>query len=258
MPSFDVAGPHSGNTIVFLHGASWTRKLWLPQMKRVSGAFRVIALDLPGHGSLAGTPFAIDAAVNTVLTTIDEEAGGRALLVGSSLGGYVGIEAAARRPESVAGLVLSGASADYRGLLGLRARLNALMLRLFSANPVRRQMERSLENTPLTAAERSEIERAGFYPKAWARAFQAVAGRDFPARLHAYPGPVLILNGEYDRLNRRGEAALAAAAQNARIAAVENAGHLCSLEQPEAFSKSIRAFAREVFAAGDRRLIIQN
>lgn len=222
--------------------------MWLPQMKSVSGEFRVIALDLPGHGSLSKTPLTLDAAVDTVQQTIDQDAGGRALLVGSSLGGYVAMEAACRRPEQIAGLVLSGASAEYRGLLGVRARINALMLRLFSANPVRRRMEGILEGTPLSASELSLIQNAGFYPKSWARAFQLVAGKNFRAKLQGYPGPVLILNGEDDTLNRKGEAALAAAAQHARIEIIENAGHLCNLQEPEAFSKAVRTFARSVFA----------
>ena len=249
MPSFDSAGPRTGATIIFLHGASWTRKMWLLQMKRLSGEFRVIALDLPGHGSLSRTPLTLDAAAEVVSQIIERDAGGRTLLVGSSLGGYVAIEVAARWPERVAGLVLSGASAEYRGLLGLRARINALMLRLFSANPVRRRLEGALESTPLSTADRAAIQKAGFYPKSWARAFQVVAGKNFRAKLQSYPGPVLILNGEYDTLNRKGEAALAAAAQQARIETIDGAGHLCNLQEPEAFSKATRAFARRVFAA---------
>ena len=38
------------------------------------------------------------------------------VLVGQSLGGYVAIEVAARNPDLVSGLVLSGISADYWGL----------------------------------------------------------------------------------------------------------------------------------------------
>ena len=247
MPSFDVAGPRGGNPIILLHGASWTRKMWLPQVKRLSGEFRVIALDLPGHGSLAGTRLTLDAAVEIVAETIDRQAGSRALLVGSSLGGYVAIETASRIPERVAGLVLSGASAEYRGLLGLRARVNALMLRLMSANPVRRRMEGALEDTPLSSAERAAIQRAGFYPKSWARAFEAVAGKSFRTKLQTYPGPVLILNGEYDLLNRKAEAALAAATPRASVEVIGNAGHLCSLQEPQAFADAVRTFARSAF-----------
>ena len=52
-----------------------------------------------------------------VAAAIEEAAGGRAVVVGLSLGGYVAMDLAARRPELVRGLVLSGATAEPVGLL---------------------------------------------------------------------------------------------------------------------------------------------
>lgn len=52
LPLCDVAGPREAFPIVLLHGAAATRKMWVPQMEALSDEFRVIALDLPGHGPL--------------------------------------------------------------------------------------------------------------------------------------------------------------------------------------------------------------
>jgi pimeloyl-ACP methyl ester carboxylesterase len=45
----DVAGPLDAFPIVLVHGAAWTRKMWIPQMEALSDEFRMIAVDLPGH-----------------------------------------------------------------------------------------------------------------------------------------------------------------------------------------------------------------
>jgi len=74
-----------------------------------------------------------------------------------------------------------------------------------------------------------------------------IPGRDYYGMVARYPGPVLLLNGERDKVNRKEEAALAAVG-GARVEMVSDAGHACSLTQSEAFSESVRAFAREVFA----------
>ena len=73
-------------------------------------------MDLPAHGSRASETFTLDSAVESLATTIrDEAADGRAVVVGLSLGGYVGMALAAREPDLVRGLVLSGATAEPVG-----------------------------------------------------------------------------------------------------------------------------------------------
>ena len=67
-------------------------------------------------------------------------------------------------------------------------------------------------------------------------------GVDFPAALARYPGPTLILNGQRDWVHRTAERAYARAARNARIQIIARAGHIASLDQPEAFTAAVRAF----------------
>jgi len=85
---------------------------------------------------------------------------------------------------------------------------------------------------------------AGFYWKAAGQGFAALAGRDLRPGLRAYAHPVLILNGADDRLNRAGEAALAAACTQAMARTIAGAGHVANLEQPTAFTAAVRAFAQ--------------
>ncbi len=68
----DVAGPRNGPPIIFLHCAGATRKIWLLQMRRLADTFRLIALDLPGHGAFADTPLSLPGAREHVSEVIKE------------------------------------------------------------------------------------------------------------------------------------------------------------------------------------------
>jgi pimeloyl-ACP methyl ester carboxylesterase len=59
--------------------------------------------------------------------------------------------------------------------------------------------------------------------------------------LESYRGPVLILNGERDKVNREREDD-AARRWNAELMVIPDSGHSCVLSQPDAFSAAARAF----------------
>ncbi len=115
-PGYTVSGPLGAPTLVFVHGTRLTRAAWGPQVAGLSDTYRTIAVDLPGHGTLADREFTLDAAADHLAAAIDAAATDRrAIVVGLSLGGYVAMELAARSPERVRGLVLAGATAEPTG-----------------------------------------------------------------------------------------------------------------------------------------------
>jgi pimeloyl-ACP methyl ester carboxylesterase len=240
----DIAGVTSATALVFVHGAAGTRAMWRPQMQALADEFRVIALDLPGHGALAHVPFSLDGAVQTVQEAIRTAADGRAVVVGLSLGGYVAMAHAARFPEQVAGLVLSGCSLDYRGALGALSQLDAwLVTRVVGERRLLRMQERTVRRM-LPPDLAASLLAAGFTFRVMPTAYRELARRDFSELLGRYPGRALILNGEHDWLNRRVERRQLAAARDGRLEIVAGAGHACNLERPQAFSDAVRAFAR--------------
>jgi NADH-quinone oxidoreductase subunit B len=103
-----VAGPPDAPPIVFIHGIRLTGAMWTAQQAALADAFRTIAVDLPAHGVGASETFTLEGAVDSVAATIRKEGGGRAVVVGLSLGGYVAMTLAAREPGLVRGLMDHG------------------------------------------------------------------------------------------------------------------------------------------------------
>ncbi len=241
--AFSAAGPADGLGVVFIHGAAATRALWRPQVETLATAFRVVTLDLPGHGVLATEPFTLAGAVALVGQALALAPTGRALIVGLSLGGYVAMAYAAQAPERCSGLVLSGCAIEYHGVLGRLSQLDAtLSLRIY--RPARLVAMQSASYRSAYPPEIAEPQiAAGFTFQAMPAVYRELAHLRSRALLRKYSGPVLILNGEQDRPNRRSEARMLAAAQNARAQVIAGAGHLCNLDQPAAFTSAIRDFA---------------
>ncbi len=106
----------AGSTVVLIHGFLESIWIWRKIVPILSKRFRVITLDLPGHGGSACTGDVhtmneMAEVVNAVLISLRIR---RASLVGHSMGGYVALAFAEQYPDKVRNLVLyqSTAKAD--------------------------------------------------------------------------------------------------------------------------------------------------
>jgi len=93
--------------IVFVHGWSCDRTYWASQMRAFADRYRVVAVDLAGHGeSGAGrNSWTMPAFGDDVVAVVDKLGLDDAVLVGHSMGGDVIVEAALRLGDRVRGLV---------------------------------------------------------------------------------------------------------------------------------------------------------
>ena len=236
------AGGDARPAIVFLHATRLTGAQWAAQIAELSPTFRCLAPDLPGHGTAADLPFTLDTAARRVADVIDAEAGGRAVVVGLSLGGYVAMDVAARWPGRVRGLVVAGATADPRriGSAPFRA-----LARLFADAPeawlAREQAWRFRRRYPPSVS--GPILADGFWFRGGAVAVRSLIGERFRPRLARYPGPSLLVNGELDVLFRLAERSFAEAAADPHRVVIRGAGHRSNLDRPAAFSAAVRRFA---------------
>ena len=246
-----AAGPPGAPPLVLLHGSRRTRSMWRPQLEGLADAFRVIAVDLPAHGALADLPFRLEDAADIVAAVIDAEGGGRAIVAGSSLGGYVAIDLAARHSRRVSGLVLAGTTAEPRAIARRAPRtVGSYLLAAAGERLLGGAGRPDDDGAGGDGAEPAPTN--GWLFKGGTRALVAALGTTFLPRLASYPGPVLIVNGATDAIFRRAEERFVAAARDARLVVIPGTGHLANEEQPLAFNAAIREFAAVVVAGGTR------
>jgi pimeloyl-ACP methyl ester carboxylesterase len=105
-----------GSTLVLLHGFMESLAIWDGFAEKLSSTFRVIRIDLPGHGRTpvlepVHTMELMAATVKAVLDNLDVK---HCVMIGHSMGGYVTLEFARQYPEMLRGMGLfhSHAAAD--------------------------------------------------------------------------------------------------------------------------------------------------
>ena len=94
--------------LVFVHGWSCDRSYWRAQLASFARRYRVVAVDLAGHGEsgLGRASYTIGAFGDDVAAVVRALGLRRVVLIGHSMGGSAIAEAARRLPGRVAGLVL--------------------------------------------------------------------------------------------------------------------------------------------------------
>lgn len=116
MPPLAVTRSGTGDPLVLLHGLGSSRRAWDPVLPALTARFDVIAVDLPGFGDSA--PLYGQAEVpparlaESVADLLDDLGVTGPHLAGNSLGGWVALELAARRP--VASLTLLSPAGLWR------------------------------------------------------------------------------------------------------------------------------------------------
>jgi pimeloyl-ACP methyl ester carboxylesterase len=114
LPHYSVSG--KGSVIVLLHGFLGSSDIWKSYARRLKESFKVITIDLPGHGNSETTPLAhsIDGMAEGVRNVIKSLEIRSCVLVGHSMGGYVTLAFAEKYPRLLKGFVLyhSQAAAD--------------------------------------------------------------------------------------------------------------------------------------------------
>lgn len=91
----------SGNVIILLHGYLETSDIWRDFIPGLADYFRLISIDLPGHGEsdVFGEQHSMEFMADAVLAVMNEEAIEKAVMTGHSMGGYVALAFVEKYPE---------------------------------------------------------------------------------------------------------------------------------------------------------------
>jgi len=244
-------------TIVFGHGLLFSGWMFRSQIEALRDAYRCVAIDWRGQGSSprARGGYDMDSLADDAVELIGKTGTAPVHWVGLSMGGFVGMRIAARRPDLVRSLVLLDTSADREPLRStVEDLLLALIYRVAGIAPVRRQVEKVMFGPELRSspdgratidewiATLSSSERAGI---AWA-VTAVVTRKAVSGELGRISAPTLVATGEHDKPTppARGRR-IAQAIPGARFELVRGAGHSSTIEQPDAVTALISDFLAE-------------
>ncbi|MFA5805769.1 MAG: alpha/beta hydrolase [Melioribacteraceae bacterium] len=103
---YDAVG-NGEQTLVFVHGWSCDKSYWNDQVKTFSPKYKVVAIDLAGHGESGSDRknYTMELFGEDVAAVVNKLKLNKVILIGHSMGGSVIIEAAKRLKGKVIGLV---------------------------------------------------------------------------------------------------------------------------------------------------------
>ncbi|MBN3857119.1 alpha/beta fold hydrolase [Paraburkholderia sp. Ac-20340] len=236
----------SGEPLVLIHGVGMQAHAWYPQIDDLSRDFRVIAVDMPGHGQsdALDTGAGLQQFVAWAIAFIEALDAGPVNLAGHSMGSLISAGVAATRPDLVKRVaVLNGV---YRRTPEAREAVLQRAAELRSGTidvetPLKRWF--NAEEAQQVAAHKVESWLKSVDLAGYATAYTAFAKGDevYADGWHSIACPALVLTGSDDP-NSTPEMArqMAGAARNGRAVVLENERHMANLTAPEAVNRALR------------------
>ncbi len=239
-----------GPAVVLIHGAGMDHTVWQFQARAFAyRGYPVLSIDLPGHGR-SDDPArpTIGAYADVVVGVLDAAGFGEALVVGHSMGSFIGLDLAFRYPERVASLVLIGVSETmpvHPELLAAAEANDHLAFDLVTSWSHTRRSHIGGHPTPglwvLGASVRLlERSRPGVLYNDLAACNAHESASLQASRVMA---PTLVLMGERDLMTRpRSASALAGTFPDAMMVTIPDAGHMVMVEQPDPVIDTLLTF----------------
>lgn len=243
----DEYGDKGAPTVVFIHGGGMSGWMWKKQ-REAFGDYHLLIPDLPDHGkSLGEGAISIEGAADRVAELIRARAnGGRAHVVGHSLGGKIIVQLLAEHPETVDRAVV--ASALFRPMPLLNATMNMPMYKLsvwMLQNRKILELQAKQFNFPDDSyRENFKKEAAATTADMLGRIYTQLNGHlSLPEGLSRAGAPTLVIAGEKEpKAMRMSVADVAHALPNSKAYLVRGGRHTFPWEKSDAFNAAIRAW----------------
>ncbi len=257
--SYHLDDRGAGRTLVLLHGLTGRAASWRAHFAPLTRHFRVIALDLLGHGlsSIPSDPlrYHIEEAAADLIAVLQQIDALPAALLGYSMGGRLALYTALTYPQAFSALILESATPGIReaddraeraakdeglatGILthGIQAFVDSWeQLPMFATQrtmpPERIALQREirLANDAVGLANSLRGMGTGAQPSLW-------------ERLGELTMPVLLITGSEDAKFAAIAQEMQGAIPHARHAVISGASHTLHVEQPAQFDDVITRF----------------
>jgi 3-oxoadipate enol-lactonase len=250
VPLFFTDSAGTGPPVVLVHAIGCDHRMWEDLGARLSKAYRVIAIDVRGHGRtpVAPRPYTLADMADDVVALLERLALAKAHWVGLSMGGMIGQAFALRHPGRLDRLVLANTTSSYgpegRAMWQARARMvqdgglaaikDMVAMRYFSD-----EFRATDPGTVATVMSRfMETPAEGYLG-----CCDAIANLDFSNDLARIRSRTLVIAGGADAGTPPAMSeAIASKVPGAKVAVIPGAAHLSSAEKPDEFARLVEDF----------------
>lgn len=245
-----------GRAVILLHGFLENLTIWDDLASELSQHYRVISIDLPGHGKSEnfGYVHSMELMAEAVFTVIKKERLRKVALIGHSMGGYVSLAFAEKYPDFLRGLCLFHSSALSDSAQKQSDRLRAIEALKKYPKRFIRELIKNLFRKKNVKVLRDEIRKledqaiSGSIP-GYCASILGMRDRDNREIILKFAQyPVLIIAGIDDQV-----IPVKVADEQSRLpeygsfTLLENSGHMGFLEEPGNVRRALRTFLHASF-----------
>ena len=249
---YETRGPDDAQPLLLLHGFMGSAAEWEEVAKSLSGEYRCLIPDLPGHGGSTSLPYpdayTMDGAARALTALLAAEGVDRCVVAGYSMGGRLALYLALRHPQRVERLLLESASPglateDERAARRaadekLARRLETGDLREFVEDWYRQPLFATLARDK-TLLRRTIETRIQNDPNELARLLRAMGTGSQPSlweELADLTVPAVAVAGEEDAKFVALARGMERRSANVRATLASGAGHSVHTEKPQAYA----------------------
>jgi pimeloyl-[acyl-carrier protein] methyl ester esterase len=248
-----------GPDLVLLHGWGLNLRAWDGLASVLEKSFRLITVDLPGHGRSEWNPKARTPAeqawqIHATLSSLSD----RYSLLGWSLGGQIALDLAAAMPGSVERLILVATTPRFAtgpdwpyGMPASVLEKMAHQLRTNYKRTVTDFLELQVRGSVASEKVLADLQASLFahgeaHPKALVSGLETLESSDLRPMLHLVRAPALVTAGQYDRVTLPAASrALAESLPAARYIEIRRAAHAPFLSHTVEFATLVTDFLRD-------------
>jgi pimeloyl-ACP methyl ester carboxylesterase len=255
-------GPRDAPALVLIHGLGGSTRWWDRLVPMLATSYRVIRIDLLGHGRSAkptGGGYAISQQGRRVGEALDRLGVKHAIVVGHSTGGYVATALAEQRGDLVTALALidTGPRMDAFisdgpvGKIVLAPGLGQLLWRIRTDGLLRRSLSTGFAPGFKVPQQCVDDLRGMTYHSLTATSHASddyLKQRPMPERLTGLGKPLLVIFGEQDQRWHSSSAALYHAVPGSRVELMPGVGHSPMIENPQRTAALLRNLSTSVLS----------
>ena len=247
---YEQAG--EGRAVLLLHGLGSSTRDWEYQTAVLSREYRVITMDVRGHGrsSRPPGPYSVAQFAQDAVALLRFLNAAPAHIIGLSMGGMIAFQMAVDHPDVVRSLTIinSGPAVILKGMQKTALAMRFAIVRLFGMKTMAGMIAKKVLPLPeQTELRKTLIARMSENdPRAYLDSVRAISGWSVEDRIGTIACPALIVASDQDYTSVAWKTAYAAKIPGARVSVVKDSRHVAPVDQPEQVNQMILQFLATV------------